>query len=405
MTLIENNTTSKFELYAFGTVLFLLSLSVVKISIASVGQLFMILFFIMLFLDSYRKKTIRWDVLFYMVGFGIILTLISLASPYPKIDGYKFIIKYILIFPIAYYIGVWAGENLQITQLSKILKVNMLLFVAIAIILYYFPISFLMHQRPLHMLRGTFFESGEFAMILAIFFLSALILDIDSKKKFDKKTIAIYIIVAIAMILTRNKTIWLAAIVIFLSFLIIKPFIINKKNLLPSSKKLLSLHPAKIIIGLSAIVILLLIINSLLPEPILSSAMIENKLHNERGKALLIALKLLSNSNWLGCYGFGYVQDYFSTYIGHVIGLNSNVGMIFNSYLDVWISVGILGVIYHLSLLYFGWNVRSLFTIAIPIYWFVTANTNPMSGSIYYFIFLGIAAGYSSYLKHKKEMI
>lgn len=399
MTSTENNSATKYELYTFGSVLFLLSLTVVKIRIASIGQLSMILFFIVLFLNQYEKKRVRWDVLIYMVGFGILLTLISLSSPEPTKEGYKFIIKYLFIFPIAYYIGIWAGERFSAKQLSGLLKIIMLIFVINAVVLYYFPVNVLIHNRGMHGFKGTFFESGEFAIILGVFFLSALSLQMDSRIKFDKKSLIIYLTVFIAMVITRNKSIWLAFFIIFLTFLFIKPFLIQKSNLLPSAKKLAVFHTKKIIIALLVLSVVFIIVNNLLPEPIVSKSMIEYKLHNERGEALLIALKLLSNSDWLGSYGFGYIQHYFSTYTGHIVGLGGNVGMIFNSYLNVWISVGILGVIYHLLLLYFGWSLRSLVTITIPVYWFVVANTNPMSQSEYYFIFLGIAAGYITQMR------
>ena len=402
MTSTETNSATKYELYAFGSVLFLLSLTVVKVSIASIGQIAMILFFVVLFLHQYEKKKVRWDVLAYMVGFGVLLTLISLASSEPTLYGYKFIIKYLFIFPIAYYIGIWAGENLSARQLSGLLKIIMLIFVIDAVILYYFPVGFLIHHRGMHGFKGTFFESGGFAMTLGVFFLSALFFQIDSRAKFDKKSVIIYLVVFIAMLITRNKSIWLAFFIIFLTFLFIKPFLAQKSNLLASTKKLLNFHATKIVIALIVLLIIFIIINSLLPEPIVSKAMIEYKLHNERGKALLVALKLLSNSNWLGAYGFGYIQQYFSNYIGHIVGLGGNVGMLFNGYISVWISVGILGVIYHLSLLYFGWSLRSLVTVVLPVYWFVVVNTNPMNQNMYYFIFLGIAAGYITQIKKEK---
>jgi len=131
--------------------------------------------------------------------------------------------------------------------------------------------------------------------------------------------------------------------------------------------------------------------------------MLQNKMNNERGKVFKVALHLLDQSNWLGGYGFGYIERFFATYTDKIIGLGGKVGMIFNSYLDVWISVGLLGVVYHLSLLWLAWDRRSLVTMAIPFYWFVMLNTNPMSQSEYYFIFLGISYGYIRYL-NKKEL-
>ena len=75
--------------------------------------------------------------------------------------------------------------------------------------------------------------------------------------------------------------------------------------------------------------------------------------------------------------------------------------MIFNSYLDVWISVGILGVLFHFLLLNFSFSRTHLVTMILPIYWFIAANTNPTIGDEYYYLFLGISYGFI--IKHKKE--
>ena len=77
--------------------------------------------------------------------------------------------------------------------------------------------------------------------------------------------------------------------------------------------------------------------------------------------------------------------------------------MLFNSYLDVWISVGIIGLLYHLILLKMSFSTTHLFTLIIPIYWFIFCNTNPSMGVEEYYLFLGIAYGLT--LNKKKEEI
>jgi len=73
----NTKTTTNFAPYAFGSVLFLLSLSVVKISIVQIGQIALLLFFIGILLDEYRQKSVRWGILGYMIGFGLLLIVQS----------------------------------------------------------------------------------------------------------------------------------------------------------------------------------------------------------------------------------------------------------------------------------------------------------------------------------------
>ena len=141
-------------------------------------------------------------------------------------------------------------------------------------------------------------------------------------------------------------------------------------------------------------IVVFFVINLVLPEPIFSIEMLEEKLNDERGKAFLAAVELLRKSDWLGGYGFGFIQQYFSVYTDEIIGLDSNSGMIFNSYLDVWISAGLIGVFYHFLLLKFSFSRSHLITLVIPIYWFISANTNPTIGDEYYYLFLGISYGF-----------
>jgi len=399
----NTKTTTNFTLYAFGSVLFLLSLSVVKISIVQIGQIALLLFFIGILLDEYRQKSVRWGILWYMVGFGLLLSLISFASPEQKIGEYKFVIKYLFIFPPAYYIGVWAGEKLSLKNLISVLEVNIVLFMGFALLLWIYPVGFLVHDRGMHEFKGTFFESGGFAVILGNFLLTVVLLKLDMFKSFSKKDIALYVIALFALIWSHNKSVWLGFVSIVFMFILLKPFIHDIPNRVHSSELYSKLHIKKMIFLLLFLVIGFFIVNSLLEEPIVSIEMIKNKMQNERGKVVLVVLHLLEQSNWQGAYGFGFVERFFSTYTDAIVGLGGQVGMIFNSYLDVWISVGFLGVIYHLSLLWNAWDRRSLVTMALPMYWFVMLNTNPTSQSEYYFIFLGLCYGYIRNLNMRKE--
>ena len=143
----------------------------------------------------------------------------------------------------------------------------------------------------------------------------------------------------------------------------------------------------------------------MLSEPIVTMAMLEEKLNDERGKAYLVAITLLQNSDWFGGYGLGFIQQYFSVFTDEIIGLDENSGMIFNSYLDVWISVGILGIIFHFLILNISFSRTHLLTMILPLYWFIAANTNPAIGDEYYYLFLGISYGFIIKLKKEERKI
>jgi hypothetical protein len=140
----------------------------------------------------------------------------------------------------------------------------------------------------------------------------------------------------------------------------------------------------------------------MLEKPIISSEMIDEKLRAERGKAFLVAIDILKNSDWLGAYGFGYIQQYFAVFTDDIIGLGAETSMLFNSYIDVWISVGILGLLYHFILLKLSFSRSHLFTLVIPFYFFIFCNTNPTMGMEDYYLFLGIS--YGLILKDNQQM-
>lgn len=401
--MLDDRSINNFALYGFGSVLFLLSLSVVKFSIIQIGQLALLVFFLVLLLDEYRTNSIRWGVLGYMIGFGFLLTLISLASPELKIGEYKFIIKYLFIFPAAYYVGVWAGEKLSINNLTLVLKVNLGLFIAFAVFLWFFPIGFLIHERNIIEFKGTFYESGSFAGTIGCILLSIFVLKLDQFKRFTTNDKIFFVIILLGLLFSRNKSVWLGFIFAIGILLLLKPFFQQVKNA-NRSVRLLSLLPTRnLLITIIVIIFSLLILNNLIDKPVITMDIIQDKMNNERGKALIVALDLLKKSDWIGAYGFGFIERFFTTFTDTILGLGAGSGMIFDTYLDLWISVGFLGILYHLSLLWLAWDKRSLITMVIPIYWFLVLNVNPQGQSQYYFIFLGICYGYIRHLNTKRE--
>lgn len=386
-------------------VLFSMSLSIVSINAGiniRIGQLAILLMFGFVLLDDLKNKSINETLLVFFIFFAILLTFVSKSSSYSKIDEMKFVIKYMLIFPATFYIGQWSVRNFKIEDFFKVIEISLAFYIFMAFILSVYPIGFLYNDRgELSGFQGTFLETGWFALVVGAFTITSILGRLDFNLKFSKIQYILYFFSMIALVLSKNKTIWMGIFLIITFIILFKSIIASKENVKESVKKLKAINSFYFIFAFIVFVTLFFAVNSILAEPIVSVAMLEEKLNDERGKAYLVAIRLIENSDWFGGYGFGFIQQYFSVYTDEIIGLDENSGMIFNSYLDVWISVGILGVLFHFLLLKFAFSRTHLLTMILPIYWFIAANTNPTIGDEYYYLFLGIS--YGLIIKYKKE--
>ena len=382
-----------------------MSLSIVSINAGiniRIGQLAILLMFGFVLLDDLKNKSINETLLVFFIFFAILLTFVSKSSSYSKIDEMKFVIKYMLIFPATFYIGQWSVRNFKIEDFFKVIEISLASYILMAFILSVYPIGFLFNDRgELSGFQGTFLETGWFALVVGAFTITSILGRLDFNLKFSKVQYILYFFSMIALVLSKNKTIWMGIFLIITFIILFKSIIASKENVKESVKKLKAINSFYFIFAFIVFVTLFFAVNSILAEPIVSVAMLEEKLNDERGKAYLVAIRLIENSDWFGGYGFGFIQQYFSVYTDEIIGLDENSGMIFNSYLDVWISVGILGVLFHFLLLKFAFSRTHLLTMILPIYWFIAANTNPTIGDEYYYLFLGIS--YGLIIKYKKE--
>ena len=386
-------------------VLFSMSLSIVSINAGiniRIGQLAILLMFGFVLLDDLKNKSINETLLVFFIFFAILLTFVSRSSSYSKIDEMKFVIKYMLIFPATFYIGQWSVRNFKIEDFFKVIEISLASYILMAFILSVYPIGFLYNDRgELSGFQGTFLETGWFALVVGAFTISSILGRLDFNLKFSKVQYILYFFSMFALVLSKNKTIWMGIFLIITFIILFKSIIASKENVKESVKKLKAINSFYFIFAFIVFVTLFFAVNSILAEPIVSVAMLEEKLNDERGKAYLVAIRLIENSDWFGGYGFGFIQQYFSVYTDEIIGLDENSGMIFNSYLDVWISVGILGVLFHFLLLKFAFSRTHFLRMILPIYWFIAANTNPTIGDEYYYLFLGIS--YGLIIKYKKE--
>ena len=397
------NNNFLFPLLLF--VLFAMSLSIVSINAGiniRIGQLAILIMFAIVLLLDLKNKDINETLLIFFIFFAVLLTFVSKNSSYSKIDEIKFVIKYALIFPATFYVAQWSAQNFKIEIFFRVLESALAIYILMAFLLNIYPIAFLYNDRgELSGFQGTFLETGWFALVVGAFTLTSILGRLDFNLKFSKIHYLLYIFSLVSLVLSKNKTIWIGIFLIITFITLFKSIISNKQNVKDSVKKLRNINSSYFIFAFILFVIVFTGVNSVLQDPIVSVAMLEEKLNDERGKAYLVAINLLSNSDWLGGYGFGFIQQYFSVYTDEIIGLNEDSGMLFNSYLDVWISVGIFGVLFHFLLLNFSFSRTHLVTMILPIYWFIAANTNPTIGDEYYYLFLGISYGFI--IKHKKE--
>lgn len=384
-----------------------MSLSIVSINAGiniRVGQLSILFLFAIIFMQDLKNHTVNEVIVIFFLFFGFLLTLISYNSSYSKIGEIKFIIKYMLIFPAIFYIGQWIIRNLPIRKFLIAIETTATIHIFMAFLLSVYPISFIYNDRgELSGFQGTFLEAGWFSLVLGSLILTSILIRLDYKLNFTYFHYILYFFSVISQVLSKNKTIWLALLIILIFLMIIKMFISNHSNIRDSINRLKQINSFNFIITFILFIVIFFIVNSMLEQPIITIEMLEEKLKDERGKAFLVAINLLKNSDWLGTYGFGFIQQYFSVYTDDIIGLDADSSMLFNSYLDVWISVGILGLIYHLMLLKMSFSTTHLFTLIIPIYWFIFSNTNPAMGIEEYYLFLGISYGLILKSKQKKE--
>ncbi len=408
--------------YGYLIIFIFLSLSSIAINAGikmRLNQILILLLFAAVFIDDVIKKKIDIKSLAILYLGGIIMSLISLNSIYDKIGEIKFIIKYILIFPAAFYLGAKAFEKLSIKNLIQIIEITAFIYVFIAFIFYFYPLPIFTllattatDEGALSTYRGTFSETGWFAVVVGAFLLASISLRYDfkiwPKQKIWLNLFYIYLLYSMAM--SKNKTVWIAFVVIGLCFILYKIFAnlilsnyyqpkhIQDNN--PTLKFFSNIEVGKIVFMLVIFTIIFFTINEFLEKPIVSWDMIELKIEQERGKAFVVIMELLRQTNWIGGYGFGFVESYFRHYSGEILGLGEGVGMLFNSYLDSWVSASIFGLMFHLTLLYISFGLRQYFTMVIPIYFFVFANFNPATGSEYYYLFLGLSYGAIFYHKN-----
>ena len=370
-----------------------LTLSAVKIPIGldlRVGQIALAGTFFVLILHDMHRGQLHWGVLLAVTGCGLMLSALSLFSTYPQLKELTFIIKYVVVFPMAFYAGVRLLSLIGSRRMALLLDLTLLFGTVLAVVLFFHPVPALIHVRPEHLsygLKGSFWEQGELAFFIGLFLLASLALRLEHRHwpRWRWPIIGLYLFAIGCALATYNKTIWVALIGACLATALLyrgQPHISGVARVWAVRLAVIA------VIGAAA----LTAYNEWLPagEKLVTAGMLQHKWEDERGAALRVAWGLIMQAPWLG-HGFGFVEAYFGNYPSDIIGLGGGAAQLFNAYLDLWLSAGVPGVVYALGLLLVVFSARSLLSVLVVSYLFVFANANPVGQHEYYHLFLGMA--------------
>lgn len=397
-------------------ILYLLTLPALKLPLGldvRVGQLMVLVGFIALWLHDLVRREVPWGILLGLVGFGTLLSGISLLSPYPKVKEVTFIIKYVALYPATFYLGYRLLGRMTVAQAVWVLEATLFVACVTSIFLHYYPVSFLIHERPAYLsvaLKGSFWEQGGLAFFLGLFFITALALRISQtlwpRNKFS--LLALYGLALSCALASSNKSVWLGLGAAFVLAGFLNPGVVTAAYRFwdRATARSLRYWGRRSLVLVAVLIPALALYNaSLEPEDkIVTFEMLEHKWQSERGAALRTSIDLIAADPWLG-KGFGFVSAYFGTHEEKIIGLGEDVGEIFNSFLDVWLAVGVLGLVFSLGLVTLCFDRHSLVAVLVVSYLFVWANLNPVGSSEYYYFFLGLCYAAARSCRAKRDFI
>lgn len=375
-----------------------LTLPTLKVPISvdlRLGQIVLVLGFAVLALRDLVTGEARWGILLALVGCGVLLCGISYVAPFFKTKQAVFFVKYLFLFPAAFYVGARLMSNLPPRRVAQLLEVVLLSACSLAVLLEFVPIPLLIHERPEGLadgLKGTFWEQAGLAFFIGLFMLAsiALRLGYDVWPEGRRRRETLYLLYAFAIgcgLATENKTLWLALVgAMMIAGLLYRPLYGN-----PVAARRWGI---RLVVASVFALIVLAAYNAYLPigDKLVTVDGLRAKWRTERGEALRVAWDLILNHPWMG-HGFGFVESYFGTWSIGVVGLGSGVAQIFNSYIDMWVSVGIIGLVYALTLVWVCFDRRVLFSTFVVAYLFAFANVNPVAQLEFYHLFLGGAFG------------
>jgi len=401
--------------YLYLAVFITLALPIVKfIGPIRLAQFIMIITFIFIIYDDIKNKDIDFKLLSFLIIGALLITLISLNSSYTKIDEYKFLVKFIVVFPVSFYIGSRILKKFSITDAIHTIEFAMIFYLLSWLSVMYLPLpqSLLVHFVNLRDFgngslefipqQGTFYEAGALGFIVGATLLVSFLLRLEYKL-FPKNKIWLFTLYGMTfymIILSKNKTIWLAYLLILIFFIFYKYYKIlstssyyTPREILledASLKKLLAIKSGYLSLAIIFLIGAFFTYNTLSDTPFITLETLQYKLQHERGAQFKEAWKLIEASGYFGGYGFGYVENYFKDL--HILGVGKGDGSINNIILDMWLQGSLVALLYLFILFYISFSGRMYITIALPIFFFAFGLTNPVVSEETY-LFLGISYG------------
>ena len=406
--------------YLYLLIFIFLALPVVKVyGSARVEQILLLAAFAVVFIDDIISKKIDFKILSILTIGGIILVLVSLNSAYDKVDETNRFIKFLFIYPVTFYVAAAMTRKLELNEIVTLLDLSLLFYVVSWFIVMYIPLPMNILKNFVHLrefgwgdeflpIQGTFYEAGALAIISGSVLLISILIRYEFNIWFLKRqyNYLLYFLVLYMIIISKNKTIWLALVMILVTLVLYRFYlkIIRSNNFYsqkqlnkdPVLSKYLKLKVSYLIIGALVLVLLFFIYNTFSPEPIITMDMFEYKLKHERGAQFAITWDLIEKSNYFGGYGFGFVEVYFEGL--NIMGVGADSGSINNIFLDIWLQASFLGVVYLLVIFYISFDNRLFLTMVIPLYFLFFGMTNPVV-SEEFFLMLGISYGFSRMLE------
>jgi hypothetical protein len=377
------------------------------------GQLVLMAVFACIFLrDLYYRRT-EWDVLLLMVWVGLLFWSMSSLSVYPKIKEHVFVVKHAALYPASMYLGVrmvrLIEPKYQILVIEQVLGLSCL----VAVALHFYPVAGLIHERPAHLsvhLKGSFWEQDEFAFFVGVFLLMSLTIRLEHEIWPKRKTLLgiLYVAALGCALWSMNKSVWIALNLVLLSLAMNARAIAYVRSQLRPMPLRNQASGRKVawycIIGGAVLITCLTAFNLCLPgdQRLVSEAMLRHKWEAERGAALMASIETISQEPWTGM-GFGSVAGYFVPRHYGIIGVSQEMGQLFNSFLDLWMSVGVLGPLFLVVMLWASFSRHSFPAVVVAPYLLVWMMLNPVAQLEYFYFFVGVSFGYARLTKAQRR--
>ncbi len=415
---------TKIFFYLYLGIFVFLALPVIKLGPARVEQLLVLSTFVLLLYDDYMKRELDLTISVIMIAFAMILALVSLNSDYPKVDEKGYFIKFLFLYPASFYVGMRAMSKMSIDTLIKAIDYSLWFYVISWFIVMYVPVPMPILSKVIHIrdfgyggeflpLQGTFYEAAGVGIIVGTMLLISMMIryEFDIWTKNKNYTYLLYLLSFYMLFFSKNKTVWLAYILILFFFSIYKGYLILAQSSYYSPAQYLQTHKTLsrflkinttyLVFGGIVLLLSLAIYNTFATHPFITMREFNYKMAHERGAQFSISWDLISKSNYFGGYGLGFVEVYFEG--KNVLGVGKGAGSINNILLDIWLQGSILGVIYLLWLFAISFSRRYFVTIAIPVFLFFFGLTNPIVAEEF-FMFLGLSYSLKR-VKHEPKYI